>query len=281
MRAGREGTQVYRLSVANPLSIFEVLWVHRGLIGRLARREVQQRYRGSAFGLSWSLFHPLLMLGVFSFVFGKVLPSRTGETVVTSSFGLMLFAGLIVFWMLSECLSRAPRLVLENPAFVKRVVFPLEILPWVVVAGALFHMAVSTGILLVATWVVQGSVSWTVATLPLIFVPIALLGLGAGWFFSALGAYVRDIGQVMPVLVTALLFLTPIFYPSDAIPDTYRSILLLNPLADAVEQTRAVTLAGALPDWASLLSALLLSWVLAWLSLGWFARTRTGFADIV
>ena len=280
--AGRKGRgHVYRLSVANPLSIFEVLWVHRSLIGRLARREVQQRYRGSAFGLSWSLFHPLMMLGVFSFVFGKVLPSRTGEAVVTPSFGLMLFAGLIVFWMLSECLSRAPRLVLENPAFVKRVVFPLEILPWVVVAGALFHMAVSTGILLVVTWIMQGSVSWTVATLPLIFVPIALLGLGAGWFFSALGAYVRDIGQVMPVLVTALLFLTPIFYPSEAIPETYRSILLLNPLADAVEQTRAVTLAGALPDWPSLLSAFLLSWVLAWLSLGWFARTRMGFADIV
>jgi lipopolysaccharide transport system permease protein len=273
---------LYALSLANPLLIFEVLWVHRGLIGRLARREVLQRYRGSAFGLLWSLFHPLLMLGVFMFVFGKVLPVRTGQAAPdTPSFGLMLFAGLVVFWMLSECLSRAPRLVLENPAFVKRVVFPLEILPWVVVLSALFHTGVNSVILLAATWVLQGSVPWTVATLPLVFVPVALLGLGACWFFSALGVYVRDIQQVMPVLVMALMFLTPIFYSSDALPEAYRSILLLNPLAGAVEQTRAVTLAGVLPDWSSLLSALLLSWALASLSLAWFVRTRWGFADVV
>jgi len=235
---------LYTLSLANPLSIFEVLWVHRSLISRLARREVLQRYRGSAFGLLWSLFHPLLMLGVFMFVFGKVLPVRAGQAPAdTPSFGLMLFAGLVVFWMLSECLSRSPRLVLENPAFVKRVVFPLEILPWVVLASALFHTGVSTLILLAATWVLQGSVSWTVATLPLIFIPVALLG--------------------------------------DALPAAYRSILLLNPLAGAIEQTRAVTLAGVLPDWSSLLSALLLSWALAWLSLAWFVRTRWGFADVV
>ena len=273
---------LYTLSLANPLSIFEVLWVHRSLISRLARREVSQRYRGSAFGLLWSLFHPLLMLGVFMFVFGKVLPVRAGQAPAdTPSFGLMLFAGLVVFWMLSECLSRSPRLVLENPAFVKRVVFPLEILPWVVLASALFHTGVSTLILLAATWVLQGSVSWTVATLPLIFIPVALLGLSACWFFSALGVYVRDIQQVMPVLVMMLMFLTPIFYTSDALPEAYRSILLLNPLAGAVEQTRAVTLAGVLPDWSSLLSALLLSWALAWLSLAWFVRTRWGFADVV
>ena len=273
---------LYTLPLTNPLAVFEVLWVHRDLIGRLARRQILQRYRGSAFGLLWSLFHPLLMLGVFTFVFGKVLPTRTGLVVEeTPSFGLMLFAGLVVFWMLSECLSRAPGLVLENPAFVKRIVFPLEILSWVVVASALFHTMVSAVVLVVATFFVQGSVSWSIATLPLVFVPIALLGLAACWFFSALGVYVRDIQQVMPVLVTALMFLTPIFYTADALPEIYRTILLLNPLAGAVEQVRAITLTGALPDWPSLLSSLLFSWALAWLSLAWFARTRWGFADVV
>lgn len=266
----------------NPLSVFLVLWHHRFLVGRLALREVLQRYRGSTFGLLWSLFHPLLMLCVFTFVFGHVIQAKWGREVEdTAEFGLVLFCGLIVFWMLSECLGRSPRLVLEHATFVKRVVFPLEVLPWVVVATALFHAAVSAVVLLVAVWAVQGSLPWTALLFPLVLLPVALLGLGACWFFSALGVYVRDLQQVMPVLVTALLFLTPIFYPPEAVPEALRVLLGLNPLAPAVEQARAVLLFGTLPDAGRLLGMLAGAWAVAWLGLGWFVRARRGFADVV
>ncbi len=269
-------------SAYNPLAVFSTFWIHRELILQLAWREIVQRYRGSVFGLLWSLFHPLLMLAVFTFVFGRVLPTRSGLDVIdTPAFGLTLFAGLVVFWLISECLTRAPRLLLENPSFVKRVVFPVEILPWVVVLTAAFHTTVSTIVLLCATWLVQGSLPFSIVMLPFVLAPVAIFGLGALWFFAALGVYIRDIQQMMPIFLTALMFLTPIFYPSSALPDAIRSVLMLNPLAGAIERTRAVVLTGVIPDWQVLLGAFLTSWAIAWLGRAWFERVRWGFAGVI
>lgn len=269
-------------SAYNPLAVFSTFWIHRELILQLAWREIVQRYRGSVFGLLWSLFHPLLMLAVFTFVFGRVLPTRSGLDVIdTPAFGLTLFAGLVVFWLISECLTRAPRLLLENPSFVKRVVFPVEILPWVVVLTAAFHTTVSTIVLLCATWFVQGSLPFSIVMLPFVLAPVAIFGLGALWFFAALGVYIRDIQQMMPIFLTALMFLTPIFYPSSALPDAIRSVLMLNPLAGAIERTRAVVLTGVIPDWQVLLGAFLTSWAIAWLGRAWFERVRWGFAGVI
>ncbi len=269
-------------SAYNPLAVFSTFWIHRELILQLAWREIVQRYRGSVFGLLWSLFHPLLMLAVFTFVFGRVLPTRSGLDVIdTPAFGLTLFAGLVVFWLISECLTRAPRLLLENPSFVKRVVFPVEILPWVVVLTAVFHTTVSTIVLLCATWFVQGSLPFSIVMLPFVLAPVAIFGLGALWFFAALGVYIRDIQQMMPIFLTALMFLTPIFYPSSALPDAIRSVLMLNPLAGAIERTRAVVLTGVIPDWQVLLGAFLTSWAIAWLGRAWFERVRWGFAGVI
>ncbi len=266
----------------HPGAVFGVAWRQRGLVARLAWRDVLQRYRGSSLGLLWSLFHPLLMLAVFTFVFSQVFRARWGVDVEsTSEFGLVLFAGLVVFWMFSECVGRAPALMLENPAYIKRVVFPLEVLPWVVVVSGLFHAAVSSVVLVAAVAILTGGLPWTAITLPAVFVPIALTSLGVVWFVAALGVYVRDLQQIVPVLLTALLFLTPIFYPPEAVPESFRSVLALNPLATSVEQVRGVLVFGRPPDWLALALASVGSWAVAWAGLWWFERTRGGFADVV
>lgn len=271
-----------RRLLPGPLAVFSVAWRNGPLVRSLARRDVLRRYRGSTFGLLWSLFHPLVMLGIFTFVFSQVFSARWGAKIdSTADFGVVLFAGLVVFWTFSECVGRAPVLVLENPAFVKRVVFPLEILPWVAVASSLFHAAVNATVLLAAVAWLTGGLPWTALALPLVLAPVALLSLGACWFFSALGVYVRDVQQIMPVLLTALLFLTPIFYPPSAVPESFRTLLALNPLAIAVEQARAVLVFGRAPDWATLGAVSAGSWAVAWLGLVWFERTRRGFADVV
>ncbi|MGH0038415.1 MAG: ABC transporter permease [Myxococcota bacterium] len=271
-----------RASLVGPFAVFGLAWRHGALIRRLAWRDVLQRYRGSTFGLLWSLFHPLVMLGVFTFVFSQVFSARWGADVEsTADFGVVLFAGLLVFWMFSECVGRAPGLVLENPAFVKRVVFPLEILPWVAVTSALFHAAVNAGVLVVAIACLSGSLHLTALALPLVLAPIVLLALGACWLFSALGVYVRDLQQIVPVVLTALLFLTPIFYPPTAVPDSFQIVFAVNPLALAVEQARGLLVFGQLPSWPRWAVATLASWGVAWLGLLFFTRTRRGFADVV
>jgi lipopolysaccharide transport system permease protein len=276
------GARRHDAGAIGPLAVFGVAWRHRALIRTLAWRDVLQRYRGSTFGLLWSLFHPLVMLGVFTFVFSQVFSARWGtEVESTADFGVVLFTGLVIFWMFSECVGRAPTLMLENPAYIKRVVFPLEILPWVVVVSGLFHTAVNLVVLLAAVAWLSGGLTWTVLALPLVVAPIALLSLGACWFFSALGVYVRDVQQIMPVALTALLFLTPIFYPATAVPEAFRTLLALNPLATAADQAREALIFGRPPAWEALGAALLGSWAVAWFGLAWFLRTRRGFADVL
>jgi len=281
-RDSSPATGARELRVASPLSVFQVLWRHRWLAGRLAWRDVLQRYRGSTFGLLWSLFHPLVMLGIFTFVFSQVFRARWGvELDSTAEFGSVMFAGLVVFWMFSECLGRAPALMLENPAYIKRVVFPLEVLPWVVVLSGLFHTAVNSLVLVGAVWWISGSFPWTALTLPAILLPVALIALGATWFVSSLGVYVRDLQMVVPVFLTALLFLTPIFYPPTSIPPELQKWFALNPLATAVEEARGALVFGRLPDPTGLAVAFVGSWAVGWLGLVWFARTRRGFADVL
>lgn len=268
--------------VGGPFSVLSVAWRHRALVRRLAWRDVVQRYRGSRLGLLWSLFHPLLMLGVFTFVFSQVFAARWGAAVEdTTDFGVVLFTGLVVFWMFSEIVGRSPGLILENPAYVKRVVFPLEILPWVVVASSLFHAAVNWAVLLVVAAALSGGLAWSVLAMPVVLLPVALLALGAGWILSALGVYVRDLQQIVPVLLTALLFLTPIFYPPSAVPEAFQAVFAVNPLALAVDQAREALVFGRWPSAVAIGLALVGGWAFAWLGLAFFARTRRGFADVV
>lgn len=269
-------------SAANPFEVFASGWRHRHLVSRLTRRDVLARYRGSLLGLLWSFLNPLLMLAAFTFVFNTVLLVRWGAPQETGvDFALILFAGLIVFWFLSDCLGRAPTLILENVSYVKTVLFPLETLPWVVVLSALFHTAVSSGVFALFHLAVSGPPPWTALLFPLVIAPVWLFALGAIWFLASLGVYLRDVRQIVPVAITLLLFLSAIFYPVSAIPEALRPYMYLNPLVRLIEEARAVLIWGRLPDWPSLVGASAAGWLVAWLGLAWFTRTRKGFADVI
>lgn len=252
------------------------------LYRRLLAREILGRYRGSLLGLAWSLVTPLAMLAVYTFVFGFVFRGRwaDGPPQAPLDFALTLFAGLIVFNLFAEVLGRAPGLIASQPNFVKKVVFPLELLPLVAVGAALFHALASLAVLVAAlAW--RGELTLWLLALPLVWAPFLLLLAGLAWFFAALGVFLRDLGQMMGMAITALLFLSPVFYPVSALPAWLQPWTYLNPLSVPIEATRAVLIFGRAPDWVALV--LYCGSALACAGLGWlwFAKTRRGFADVL
>lgn len=271
-----------RLVLPSPGEPLAVAWKHRALISRLARREIESRYRGSLLGLTWSVATPLLMLAVYTFVFSVVFKARWGTgSERRGEFALILFSGLLTFGLFSECVNRAPGMILENIAYVKKVVFPLETLAWVGLLGALFNTVIGVLILLVGRLALGVPPPLTSLLLPLLLIPLCLLVLGTTWFLSSVGVFLRDIRQIVPVLTTVLLFVSPIFFPASAVPEPFRSILSLNPLAPTVESVRAVLFFGRSPDWGSWTLSLGISAAVCWLGFAWFANTRKGFADVV
>ena len=258
------------------------LWLHRRLLVRLTRREVAGRYRGSVLGLFWSFLHPLLMLLVFTFVFTVVFEARWAvEQPTTVHFALVLFSGLMVHALFSEVLTRAPGVVIGQANYVKKVVFPLELLPVVTACSAAFHALVSGLILVLAFGIVNGHLHTTALLAPIILFPLVVLSLGVGWILSSLGVFLRDIGQVTGVLATALLFLSPVFYPVSALPEFMQPWMVLNPLTLMIEALRAVVIWGREPDWLAWSLYLMVSTLVAWVGFVWFQKTRKGFADVL
>jgi lipopolysaccharide transport system permease protein len=266
----------------SPRALFASLWDNRELIAQLTRREVLSRYRGSILGLAWSFFNPLLMLAVYTFVFSVVFKARWElKDESRADFAIVLFAGLIIHGLFAECVNRAPGLILANVHYVKKVVFPLEILPLVAAGSALFHSAASVGVLLATQLVFHHALAWTVVFLPIVLVPLLFAAMGITWFLSSIGVYVRDVGHTTGIFTTVLLFLSPVFYPLDALPENYRIFLLLNPLTFVIGGARRVLIWGQAPDWAGLMLYSAASFAMAWLGFWWFQRTRRGFADVV
>jgi lipopolysaccharide transport system permease protein len=248
----------------------------------MSRREVISRYRGSLLGLLWSLLTPLFMLAVYTFVFGFVLQSRWGGRVDNQTeFALVLFAGLVVYSLFADCVNRAPGLIVSHASYVKKTVFPLEILPWVVMASTLFHATVSIGVLLLFSVWLHPMLSWTLITAPLVLFPLGLFTMGMSWFLASLGVFLRDTGQVVSLFTSALLFLSPVLYPTSVLPEPVRAYLFLNPLTFPIEQFRDVVLWGQMPNWRGGGIYLIVSWGVAWLGLYWFQKTRHAFADVL
>ncbi|MBZ9883166.1 ABC transporter permease [Mesorhizobium sp. CA10] len=259
------------------LSYFEVIF-------NLARREVVGRYRGSILGILWSLLTPLLMLAVYTFMFGTVLQMRWaggGDAQPTAEFALILFVGLIFFQTFSEVLTRAPTLILSNVSYVKKIVFPLEVLPTVALAAALFHMLVSFFVMLIFLLLSRGSIPLTAPLLPIVVVPFIVILIGLSWIFASVGVYFRDIGQVLNPIISALMFLSPIFVPAEALPSAVRPWLALNPISIPVEQARQVLIFGQVPNWSVLAIYTVVAVVIAVLGFLFFQATRKGFADVL
>lgn len=259
------------------------LWRYRGLIRQFTTRLLQQRYRGSYLGMLWPLLTPLFMLAVYTFVFAVVFRARwTGApTDSRTDFALMLFAGLMAFNVFGESATAAPSLVVSNPNYVRKVVFPLEVLPVSQVLAAIVHSLFGLAVLVAAQALLTHRVSPTLWALPIVYVPLTLFTLGVAWFLSSLGVFVRDVGQIIGVAVQMLFFLTPIFYPAEAVPASLRPWLAANPLAFVVDWARRTILLGSLPPLVEWVVVTVCTAAVCWLGYVWFMKSKPAFADVL
>lgn len=259
------------------------LWRQKYLIRQLAKREISARYRGSILGFLWPFISPLVMLGVYTIVFGVVFKAKWSDEAGSglADYAVQLYAGLVVFQVFQECVARAPTLITAVPNYVKKVVFPLEVLPVSVLLAALFHGVISTVILLVFNGAVNHTLHWTLVWLPLVWLPLLGFSIGCTWLVSAIGVYVRDIQHVVSLGLQVLFFATPILYPLSRAPDRLRWLLRLNPLCDIIANQRAVLVEGVPPCWTALGIGLVCGVVIAAAGYAFFMHTKRGFADVV
>jgi len=265
-----------------PREMIGSMWRNRYLIKKSVQREVSGRYRGSALGILWSFFNPLFMLTIYTFVFSVAFKARwPGGSDSKTEFALILYSGLLVFNLFSECFNRSPGLILGNVQFVKKVVFPLETLPVITLGSALYHTAINFSVWLLAHVILFGAPHATTVLFPVVIFPLLMFILGISWWLSSIGVYLRDISQFTGIVTTATLFLSPIFYSADKLPPNIRIILHLNPLSGVIEQTRNVLLWGKLPDLTVLIVQYLCASIICYLGFVWFQKTRKGFADVL
>jgi len=256
------------------------LWQYRHLIYQLVLREVSSRYRGSVAGFGWSILLPLANLCVFVFVFGYILKARWGGgDVGDAEFAVLVFCGLMIFNFFSECVGRAPTLIVNTPNYVKKVLFPLELLSISSVMSALFHLGTTAVVFLVVYALLHGGIHWTVVWFPVVLIPMIVFVLGVSLLLASIGVFVRDIQYVIAAILPALLFLSPIFYPVSAVPERFRILIQLNPITPTVEQCRRVLIMGSPPDLSQLLLALLGSIACLLVGYLWFRKTRHAFAE--
>lgn len=255
---------------------------HRELVADLVRREFIGRYRGSVLGVAWSLFNPLLMLFIYTMVFSVAFKARWGTgDEGKGAFAIVLFTGLIVHGLFAECLVRAPLLVVTQPNFVKKVVFPLEVLPWVSLLSALLHFVVSFVVLLLFCLAAGQEIHVGVLLVPLALLPLLLLVLGISSALASLGVYFRDLGQIMGVVASVFLFLAPVFYPVSALPPEYQDLLAWNPITLPIEQVRNLMIFGKPFAWGPWLASLVASLLACQIGYWWFRKTQRGFADVL
>lgn len=264
---------------ARPL---DALLRYRLLTKELVKREILGRYRGATFGLLWSLISPFLMLMVYTLAFGYILKGRwPGTSGSTLDFTLILFVGLIVHGFFAECLTRSPQLILSNTNYVKRVLFPLQILPWSMALAALFHLTMNVVVLLMMKAFLHQQLYATTFLLPVVLLPLFVLTIGTSWMVAALGVYLRDIGQVVGVLATAMLFLSSAIVPVDGLPENFRWVFYANPLTFIIDQARNVVIWGTGPDWTVWTIYMVCASGFSLLSFTLFQKLRKGFADVL
>ncbi|HVX86817.1 MAG TPA: ABC transporter permease [Phycisphaerae bacterium] len=279
----------------SPAALLATLWGHRDLIWQMARREVVGRYRGSVLGLLWSFFHPLLMLAVYTFAFAYVMKASPrggmmmgatqpapGSRAGMFEYALLAFSGLILFNLFAEVMTRAPVCILQSANYVKKVVFPLEILPFVYLVSGLIHASMSLLVLLLGQLLIVHMVPWTAVLAPLAVLPLLIFILGAGWFLASLGVYLRDVGHIMGIVTMVVMWLAPVFYPMDMLKNPLILIALrLNPLTIPMESFRDLMLYGRCPNLVWLAGYTVVACLVACGGFFFFQRTKRGFADVL
>lgn len=256
------------------------------LLKQLVLRNIAVRYKGTILGSLWTIVQPLFLLVVYSFVFSMVFKTRWGNSVGEIendkySFAIIMFCGMTIFSVFSDTISSAPGLIVSNPNYVKKVVFPIEILPVAQVISTVILNMIWFILLFLGAVIFLHSLSWTMLFLPIIFLPYILLTMGLSFFLASLGVFFRDISQFCVLIVQVLYMMTPIFYPLQMVPGRFKYILMLNPLTWFVEETRAVFLFGKLPNWEALGVLSFLSVIVFYLGYAWLQKTKKGFADVL
>jgi homopolymeric O-antigen transport system permease protein len=256
------------------------------LISTLVKRDFMSRYRASSVGLFWTLIQPAFMICVYTVTFSLIMNVRFGTDASPTSFVLYLFCGMLPWLAFSESLSRSSTVVLENSNFVKKLVFPTQILPINMMLSALITEGIGILILLIAIMLFKRTLHPTVALLPFVLIPQVLLTLGLGWILASLTVFIRDIANFLNLILTAWLFLTPIFYPEEIIlrahlPDLVKTLFVLNPMYTLVSNYRRIFLDGKMVEVRGLGLLTLGSLLVFWMGYAWFYRTRRSFADVL
>lgn len=278
------GRTVKRVSFLGALfALLRSLKANGFILRSMVRNEVSSRYRNTVLGFLWPLINPLVMILVYSFVFGLIFEVRFGTVPERQNvpYGIVLFSGLILHVLLAETLMRAQAIVLENPNYVKRVVFPLEVLPIAVLASNLVHAVMAMAVLIAVILAYGVPLHLTGLLLPLVWLPFLVLLGGLALLFASLGVFIRDIGQVLGFMMTILMFGSTILFPPDMLPEPLRPLLLLNPLTIPVDASRDVLLWGTMPDWERLGLYGLVSIAVFWIGAWWFLRTKRGFSEVM
>jgi lipopolysaccharide transport system permease protein len=266
-----------------PVTLVRHLVRHRYLLRQLVRKNIATTYQGSLAGIAWMVLRPLLMLVIFTFVFGVVYQGRFYQerTGASLEFGVVIFLGLTIFSVAAEMASTAPGLIAGNPNFVKRVVFPLDLLVVAQLGASLVQLAVSAVILVGARLFMEPPLGFAAISVPFVIVPLLLWTLGVAWMLASVGVFVRDLQQVVPLFVTALMFLSPLFYPVSAVPPALRSTVYLNPLTFVLESARNALFLNQWPDPVGFAVYTVISMCVMWIGWAWFEKTKKGFADVL
>ena len=270
----------YTLFISPP-DMLRNLYQSRSVIKQFTWREAMGRYRGTYLGLIWALVNPLMTLAVYTLVFGVILKVGFGSGGKLSVFVLNFFCGLIVYNVFAQSVSRAPSLIRDNPNYVKKVIFPLEILPVAILGSSLIHGLIGLAILIPAMVIFGANISATICLFPLLLLPLCALTLGVGWFLASLGVFIRDISEVVVVLLQLLFFLSPVIYSVSALPPALQLVLRLNPLTTILEDARRTLILGLAPEWGWLLGVTLVSLVILQFGYIWFMKSKRVFADVI
>ncbi|WED42827.1 ABC transporter permease [Legionella cardiaca] len=265
----------------HPKEIFASLWRHRDLTYQLIKRDILNKYRGSFMGLLWVILSPLLMLGLYTFTFGIILRARWPGVTDSLMYALLVYVGLSIFNFFSECLNRAPNLIVSNPNLVKKIIFPLEIYPWVIIGSAGFFAIINSLILCFFCFLKLGTIHFGILLLPLLYLPLIFLTLGLCWFLCSAGVYFRDISHMMGFILQIIMYLSPIFYSTLNLPPALQKFLFISPLTYIIEQARGIIIFGNAFNWSSFIVYCCIGLGFAVLGFVWFQKTRDGFADVL
>lgn len=261
-------------------SNMRVLLKNTDLIYRLTKRDIESRYRGTSLGLAWALLNPIIMLSIYSFIFGFVFKAKWGVSNA-ENYSLIMFVGLLTHAFMAECISKATGVYVYNVSYVKKVLFPLESLCWVTVLGALFQFLMGCIIFAVFCIILEQQVSYLALLVPIIMLPLVFLAYSISLFLSSLGVYIRDMGQIVSVIISLLMFMSPIFYPVTAIPENYRMLIYINPLAFIMESLRDVVLYNRIFNLDGYAIYWGVSFAVYLLATFWFRKVKKGFADVL